>query len=84
MERRAAIFLYVTDVARAFYAAALTDRTGQIYNLGAGDPQPVNRLAELLGGERVYIPKRPGEPDCNLGEHHADSHGTWAGAAGEL
>jgi UDP-glucose 4-epimerase len=24
----------------------------------------VNRLAELLGGERVTLPKRPGEPDC--------------------
>jgi UDP-glucose 4-epimerase len=57
-------FLYVTDVARAFYAAALTGRTNQIYNLGAGNPQSVNRLAELLGSPRVYISKRPGEPDC--------------------
>ena len=57
-------FLYVTDVARAFYAGALTSHTGRIYNLGAGNPQSVNRLADLLGGERVYIPKRPGEPDC--------------------
>jgi UDP-glucose 4-epimerase len=57
-------FLYVTDVARAFYAAATTERTGEIYNLGAGQPQPVNRLADLLGGSRVYLPKRPGEPDC--------------------
>jgi len=24
----------------------------------------VNRLAELLGGDRVHIPRRPGEPDC--------------------
>ncbi|MEQ8805908.1 MAG: GDP-mannose 4,6-dehydratase [Rhodospirillales bacterium] len=57
-------FLYVTDVARAFLAAAETERTGEIYNLGAGNPQTVNRLVELLGGEVVYIPKRPGEPDC--------------------
>jgi UDP-glucose 4-epimerase len=57
-------FLYVTDVARAFYAAAETERTGEIYNLGAGKPQAVNHLAELLGGSRVYLPKRPGEPDC--------------------
>src|SRR4029077_17764514 len=39
-------FLYVTDVGRAFYAAALTGRTGRIYNLGAGNPQSVNRLAD--------------------------------------
>jgi UDP-glucose 4-epimerase len=24
----------------------------------------VNRLVELLGGETVHIPRRPGEPDC--------------------
>jgi len=57
-------FLYVTDIASAFFAAAETARTGRIWNLGAGDPQPVNRLVELLGGEKVYIPKRPGEPEC--------------------
>jgi UDP-glucose 4-epimerase len=56
-------FLYVTDVALAFLAAAQTPQTGRIYNLGAGNPQSVNRLVELLGGEVAYIPKRPGEPD---------------------
>lgn len=57
-------FLYVTDVARAFLSAAETDRVGRFYNLGAGKPQSVNRLVELLGGEKVHIPRRPGEPDC--------------------
>jgi UDP-glucose 4-epimerase len=57
-------FLYATDVARAFYAAGETPLTGRIWNLGAGNPQSVNRLIELLGGEKVHIPKRPGEPDC--------------------
>lgn len=57
-------FLYVTDVVRAFYAAACSDRSQRIYNLGAGNPQSVNHLAELLGGSQVHIPKRPGEPDC--------------------
>jgi UDP-glucose 4-epimerase len=57
-------FLYVSDVVDAFFRAAKSDHVGRIYNLGAGDPQSVNRLVELLGGEVVYIPKRPGEPDC--------------------
>lgn len=57
-------FLYVTDVVKAFFAGADTDRVGQTYNLGAGKPQSVNRLVELLGGEAIHIPKRPGEPDC--------------------
>src|SRR2546423_4761839 len=58
-------FLYVTDVARAFLLVAQSDRAQAIYNVGAGAPQPVNRLVELLGGgEVVHLPKRPGEPDC--------------------
>jgi UDP-glucose 4-epimerase len=57
-------FLFVTDVAAAFLAAAESDFAGTVWNLGAGDPQSVNRLVELLGGDVVYIPKRPGEPDC--------------------
>jgi UDP-glucose 4-epimerase len=58
-------FLFVTDVARAFFLAATTDRVNEIFNLGAGNPQTVNRLIELLGGgEVVRLPKRPGEPDC--------------------
>ena len=57
-------FVFVTDLARAFYAAAISPKTQEIYNVGAGNPQPVNRLVELLGGPVVHIPKRPGEPDC--------------------
>ena len=57
-------FIYVTDVTQGFFAAAETEISGEIYNLGAGNPQSINRLVELLGGEIVYVPKRPGEPDC--------------------
>jgi UDP-glucose 4-epimerase len=56
-------FVNGRDVARAFYLAATRGRAGEVYNLGAGDPQPVNRLVELLGGEVVHVPKRPGEPE---------------------
>jgi len=58
-------FVFVTDLARAFLAAAESGRTREICNLGGGNPQPVNRLVELLGGgDVVHVPKRPGEPDC--------------------
>ena len=61
-------FLYVTDLATAFLRAAETDRVGEVYNLGAGNPQSINRLVDLLKGEVVYVPKRPGEPDCTWAE----------------
>lgn len=57
-------FVYVTDVAKAFLRAGESRFAGHVWNLGAGNPQTVNRLVELLGGPVVHIPKRPGEPDC--------------------
>src|SRR5206468_5182592 len=56
-------FVYVTDVAKAFYAVARTVHNQRVYNLGSGKLQSVNRLADLLGEARTHIPKRPGEPD---------------------
>ena len=56
-------FVYVADVADAFVRAGLSDFSGQIWNLGSGNPQSVNRLVELLHGRTTNIPKRPGEPE---------------------
>lgn len=61
-------FIYVTDVARAFLAAGETDRVGATWNVGAGNPQSINRLIELIGGEKTALPKRPGEPDCTYAD----------------
>lgn len=61
-------FVYASDVANAFYLAGISDTVGQAYNMGAGNPQSVNKLVELLGGEVTYIPKRPGEPDCTFAD----------------
>ena len=57
-------FLYVTDVCDAFYKVFLSRHRGEIFNLGAGKPQSINKLVELLNGVKTTIPKRPGEPDC--------------------
>ena len=59
-------FVYVTDVARAFLAAAEASVSGERFNIGAGKPQSINRLIELIGGEVTYVPKRPGEPDVTF------------------
>ena len=61
-------FTYVTDVARAFLAAAESGLSGLALNVGSGDHYSVNRLVELLGGDVVHIPRRPGEPDCTFAD----------------
>lgn len=57
-------FTYVTDVVNAICAAAESEISGEVINVGSDNTYSVNRLVELLGGEVVHIPKRPGEPDC--------------------
>ncbi|MDP3732161.1 MAG: SDR family oxidoreductase [Candidatus Omnitrophota bacterium] len=57
-------FVYVLDVAQAFIQAAMSNIEDGIFNVGSGNPQSINKLVSLLGGEKTHIPKRPGEPDC--------------------
>ncbi len=61
-------FVFVKDVARAFRMAAESGVKNDVFNVGTGRPRSVNELVGLLGGDKVYIPKRPGEPDLT----HAD------------
>jgi UDP-glucose 4-epimerase len=61
-------FVYASDVATAFLAAAQSDISGERFNVGAGNPQTINRLVELLGGDVIHVPKRPGEPDCTFAD----------------
>jgi UDP-glucose 4-epimerase len=63
-------FIHVTDVASSFLAAAETAVVGERFNVGAGNPQSINRLVSILGGEVTYVPKRPGEPDCTFANIH--------------
>lgn len=60
-------FTYVTDVVDAMVKAAESDVTG-VFNVGSGSTHSVNELADLIGGPRVQIPKRPGEPDCTFAD----------------
>ena len=32
--------------------------------MGGGNPKTILYLAELISAEKVFIPERPGEPDC--------------------
>lgn len=57
-------FTFVTDIVDAIVAATESDVSGEIINIGSDNTYSVNRLVELLDGDVVHIPQRPGEPDC--------------------
>jgi len=61
-------FTYVTDIVTGLMQAYHKDVALEIFNLGSGQTYSINTLVSLLGGDVVYIPKRPGEPDVT----HAD------------
>lgn len=56
-------FTYVTDIADAVFTASESHQSGEVFNVGTGKPISVNQVVELLGGEKIFIPKRPGEPE---------------------
>ena len=57
-------FTFVSDIVDAIITATESDVSGEIINIGSDNTYSVNRLVELLGGDVLHIPKRPGEPDC--------------------
>ena len=61
-------FIYVSDVASAFLKAAQSDISGEAFNVGSGNHYSINYLVELIGGNKIHIPKRPGEPDCTFAD----------------
>ena len=56
--------VYVTDVANALVSAGFSSVRNEVFNVGTGNLQSINTLVSLLKGEKIHIPKRPGEPDC--------------------
>ena len=61
-------FTFVTDIVNACVMAAGSDLTGEILNVGSGNTYSVNQLVNLLGGQVVHVPRRPGEPDCTFAD----------------
>jgi UDP-glucose 4-epimerase len=63
-------FTYVSDVVNALIVAAKSNISGNEYNVGSGKTISINYLTNLIGGEKVYIPKRPGEPEITFADIH--------------
>jgi UDP-glucose 4-epimerase len=60
-------FTYVTDAVDAIVTAMMSSHVG-LFNVGSGNTYSINRLVELLEGDTVNIPKRPGEPDSTFAD----------------
>ena len=56
-------FIHVFDLVDAVIKSAQNSKHSDIYNIGSGQETSVNLIANIIGGNKVKIPKRPGEPD---------------------
>lgn len=63
-------FIYVKDVAKAFIATMLSKKTGngEVINIGTGITTTMEDIANTIGGEVTFIPKRNFEVEA----HQAD------------
>lgn len=64
-------FTNVRDVVRACLLAAESSAVGkgEVLNVAAGRNVSVNALADLIGGEREYLPSRPGDVQDTYGSN---------------
>ena len=56
-------FINVKDISEVFYKSFITKKKNKIYNVGSGKTLSVNKLVSLIGGNRIFMPKRQGEPN---------------------
>jgi UDP-glucose 4-epimerase len=60
-------FIYVKDVAKAFLATMISDKTGngEVINIGTGKCTTMEQIANVIGGEVTFIPKRNFEVEAH-------------------
>ena len=62
-------FTYVSDIVDAIIKTSKRKNLkGKIYNVGSGRTISINKIVKLLGGKKIFIPKRPGEPDITFAD----------------
>ncbi len=61
-------FVHVYDVVNAIIIAAQKGEQREIYNVANGKEISVNSIADIIGGNKVCVPKRPGEPDRSMAD----------------
>ena len=60
-------FIYVKDVAKAFLATMVSEKTGngEVINIGTGKCTTMEQIANVIGGEVTFIPKRNFEVEAH-------------------
>ena len=63
-------YTHVSDVVNANLLAAESNSVGnaEVLNIGTGKSYSVMDLVEMIGGEHIYIPPRPGESRHTLAD----------------
>ena len=61
-------FIHVSDLVNALIKLAEKGKNLEAYNIASGKETSVNTVANLIGGKKIQIPERPGEPKRSLGD----------------
>jgi UDP-glucose 4-epimerase len=61
-------FIHVNDLVNAVIKVTQHKTKNEIFNIASGVETSVNTIAEIIGGKKITIPKRPGEPDRSLAD----------------
>jgi UDP-glucose 4-epimerase len=61
-------FIHVYDLVDAIIKATKKGKSTEIYNVGSGKETSVNLIANIIGGKKIHVPKRPGEPDRSMAD----------------
>ena len=61
-------FIHVFDLVEAIIQTASKAKNNQVFNVASGKETSINLIAEIIGGDKISIPKRPGEPDRSLAD----------------
>ena len=61
-------FTHVNDLVEAVIKVAEHSTKNEIFNVASGEETTVNKIADMIGGKKISIPKRPGEPDRSLAD----------------
>ncbi len=62
-------FIHIRDLIDVIYKASIKKNLkGKIFNLGSGKETTVNEIAKIIGGKKINVPKRPGEPERSMAD----------------